>query len=427
LKERDMSLVQDLTCPTFAPKEPPRFRGNIPRFYLFTALTEFVLWMPIWVVFFGRRGLSLDQIGALEFVGMGLLAVAEVPTGIIADTWGRKPSMAIGAALHGLVLLGLLAQVLSPIFLLAYAVWGVSFAFISGASDAFVYDSLKGDGMAGDFTRIASRYAMVRQAAGGVAAVAGGLLAAYDMRLCFVLTAVACFAGAGVALTFREPPCSELASTSGTGFRDNLVHGIRLAAGRPRVRSIILIGAMLSLFTMLLTMTALQPFAQEVGAPVWAFGGLLLTIHVSTLGGSYLSPRLAARFKRERLLIVAAAVIAGSQVVLWLGASWQVLVQFAIAGATGAAVQPILSGMLNDAIPSQQRATIISLQSLVTMLGLGVIQLAFFAISQRATAALALGLSGILMALMTAPVLALLSRSGSDATGATALLVGEAA
>jgi predicted MFS family arabinose efflux permease len=253
------------------------------------------------------------------------------------------------------------------------------------------------------------------------------LLAAYDMRLCFVLTAVACFAGAGVALTFREPPCAELASTSRTGFRDNLVHGIRLAAGRPRVRTIVLVGAVVSLFTTLLTMTALQPFAQEVGVPVWAFGSLLLAIHVSTLGGSYLSPRLAARFKRERLLIVAAAVIAGSQVVLWLGASWQVVVLFAIAGATGAAVQPILSGMLNDAIPSQQRATIISLQSLVAMVGLGVIQLAFFAIGQRTTVALALGLSGISMALMAAPVLTLLSRSGSDPAGAPTLLGAESA
>jgi hypothetical protein len=96
-------------------------------------------------------------------------------------------------------------------------------------------------------------------------------------------------------------------------------------------------------------------------------------------------------------------------------------------GATGAAVKPILSGTLNDAIPSQQRAMIISLQTLIAMVGLGVIPLAFFAISQRATVALALGLSGILMALMVAPVLALLSRSGSNATGAAALLVGEAA
>ena len=89
------------------------YRGNIPRFYAFVALTEALLWMPVWVVFFARRGLSLSQIGVLELVTMLLLAAAEVPTGAVADTWGRKASLALGATLHGLALLGLLAGVLS--------------------------------------------------------------------------------------------------------------------------------------------------------------------------------------------------------------------------------------------------------------------------------------------------------------------------
>ena len=140
----------------------PAYRGNIPRFYLFVALTSFVLWTPIWVVFFERRGLSLSQIGALEVVAFTLLGVAEVPTGTVADIWGRKASMAIGAGLHGLAVLGILTEVLSPIFLVAYAVWGVSFSFITGAGEAFAYDSLKADGLVASFPNVASRHAMIR-------------------------------------------------------------------------------------------------------------------------------------------------------------------------------------------------------------------------------------------------------------------------
>ncbi len=116
------------------------YQANIPRFYAFTALMRSMLWMPIWIVFFERRGLSLGEIGMLEFVAIVLLAVSEVPTGTVADTWGRKTSLVIGAALQGLALLGLLTGVLSPAFLLAYIFWGVSFSFISGAADALVYD-----------------------------------------------------------------------------------------------------------------------------------------------------------------------------------------------------------------------------------------------------------------------------------------------
>jgi hypothetical protein len=65
----------------------------------------------------------------------------------------------------------------------------------------------------------------------------------------------------------------------------------------------------------------------------------------------------------------------------------------------------VVSALLNDAIPSAQRATIISLQSLATFLGLGVVQLALFLVADRTSMALALGLAGLLMAVIVLPML----------------------
>src|SRR5687767_7967431 len=113
------------------------YQANIPRFYLFTGLGNFLLWMPVWVIFFRERGLSLSQIGVLELVSILLLAVSEVPTGAVADTFGRKASMAMGATLHGLAVLGVLTSVLSPVFVVSYCLWAISFSFLSGASEAF--------------------------------------------------------------------------------------------------------------------------------------------------------------------------------------------------------------------------------------------------------------------------------------------------
>jgi len=390
------------------------YRGNIPRFYAYVGLTRFVLWMPIWVIFLERRGLSLSQIGTLEFVAILTLAAFEVPTGTVADLWGRKLSLAIGACLHGLALLGLLTEVLSPVFLVAYVVWGVSFSFVSGASEAFAYDSLKADGVADHFPRVASRYAMIQQAAGGFSGLVGGLVATYDIRLCFLITAVACFVGAGVILTGHEPPGDHVPGADRPGYRTTLVAGARIAIGRPRVRAIILLAATIQLFVILLTMTAFQPYANEVALPLWTFGAIYLGIQAFAIAGSYLSPRAAIRFGRARLLTVATIAIAGCQVLLWLGASRPAVVLIAVTAAVSALVQPILSAMLNDAIPSRQRATIISLQSLVAMVGLGVVQLALFTIGQRTSMALAIGLAGMLMAVLAAPSLAVLARSPAE-------------
>ena len=393
------------------------YQGNITRYYLYTALTSCLLWLPVWVVFLTQRGLSLGQIGTLELVAILLLAICEVPTGIVADTWGRTVSMAIGAAMHGLALLGLLTAVLSPVFLLAYALWGISFSFVSGAGEAFAYDSLKADGMTDAYPRVASRLALIRQAAAGASGLVGGLVAAIDLRLCFVLTAGACLAGAGVILTGREPPRDEATVTDATGYRATLVQAVHLAVRRPRVRYIILIGAVVHLFTILLTMTAFQPYATEVDLPIWTFGSLVLGIQLCSMGGSAVSVRLATRLGRDRLLVLALGGIAGFQVLLWLGASRPAIILFAAAAAVGALVQPVLSTMLNDAIPSRQRATIISLQSLVAMVGLGVVQFGLFAIGERTGMALALGCAGLVMAALVVPLLTLLNRAPADAQG----------
>ena len=74
-----------------------RYGGNIWRLFTFQALIMFILWVPVWVVFLQRKGLNLTEIGLLEAGAWLLTAALEVPTGAIADRWGRKASMAIGA------------------------------------------------------------------------------------------------------------------------------------------------------------------------------------------------------------------------------------------------------------------------------------------------------------------------------------------
>jgi MFS family permease len=391
------------------------YRANIPRIYLFVALGQLHLWLPVWIVFFERRGLSLGQIGMLEFMTIILLSLAEVPTGTVADIWGRKVSMALGTALHGLALLGLLTEVLSPIFFLAYALWGVSFSFLSGATEAFAYDSLKADGVAHEFSHVASRYAMIRQGAAGIAGLAGGFVAAYSLTLCFILTAIACFAASAVILTGREPPADHEVGAVRAGYLATLGSGVRIVLGRPLVRYVILIGATVQLFTILLTMTVFQPYAGEVGVPLWSFGAILLAIQTCSMVGSYLSPRISAALGRERVVVIALMAMSGFQVMLWIGASRPAVAFFAAAVAVGAIAVPVLSAMLNDAIPSRQRATIISLQSLAATLGLGIVQFGVLSIGERTSMALALGLAGLLMAALATPLVAMMFRTPVDA------------
>jgi MFS family permease len=386
------------------------YSRNIPRFFVFQALANFFLWTPIWIIFLQDRGLTLRQIGVLDAISWVLIASFEVPTGVIADTWGRKATIVAGALLNGLALIGLMAGVLSPLFLLAYFSWGLTVAFYSGTTDALLYDSLRADGRADDYTHIASRWSMTVQTSAAVSGILGGLIAVYDMRLCFLLTAGASFAAAGVALTLREPP-REQASSDAPGYWGNLKQGVSIAAARPRVRYLLLFGAIIMLFPMLLTFTMFQPYTIEVGLPVWTLGGIMLGTRLASVAGSYLSPIAARRVRREQLLVLAPAGIIVAQLLIWLGASAPMIVLFAIVAALGSLLRPVLSAMLNDAIPSGQRATIISVQGLLYMLVMAAIQPLLFEIGGRASMALAIGVGGLIMLAMTVPVLMLLART----------------
>ena len=391
------------------PAQP--YRRNISRLYWYIALLEFPLWGPIWVLYFTREGMTLEQIGAFELVAITLLALAEAPTGIVADVWGRKASLMLGAGLQAFAVFCLLTPVLSPIFVVGYLLWGTSYSFISGASDAFAYDSLQADGETERFTHVASRYAMIAQAAAGLAAIAGSLVAIWDMRACFLLTGIGAALGLAVACTFREPPLSATEATTRPHAWDTLRAGAQIALHDAQVRPVLLIGSIFGLFGTLIWMTILQPYAMSMDVPVWTFGVLLLMSRLCRMAGAYLAPRLAATMPRLRLLTIAAGIMALSLVGLWLGTSPAKLALIGIISAASAAVLPVLSAMLNDAIPSAQRATIISLQSLVTMLGLAGVQWVFFVLSQRVSAPFAAGFCGLLLALLVSPVLWTLRRS----------------
>ena len=141
---------------------PMTFGGNIWRLFTAEALWSFILWVPIWVVFLQGKGVTLTQIGVLEGFAWLLTAFLEVPTGGIADRWGRKASIAMGQILYALAMFLILTKALSPAFLLGYALWNSASAFVSGADTALLYDTLKADGREDQAAKQSGRYAAIQ-------------------------------------------------------------------------------------------------------------------------------------------------------------------------------------------------------------------------------------------------------------------------
>jgi MFS family permease len=388
---------------------------NLPRFFVFAGLVNLNLWLPIWVIYFQQRGVGLAELGIMDGVSTLLMALAEVATGAVADRWGRKTSMMIGAALHGLALLGLTTGVFSPLFVVAWMIWGVSYTFISGADMAFLYDTLKADGRSAEHRWFAGRWIAVEHACAGAAAFAGGLLATIDMRLCFLLSGTSLLAAALVATTFAEPPRSE----SGSGdvalrYREILRAAATVVLGRPLIRYQLLFGAAAVAFAFMLNWMLLQPYAHGMGVTTAGLGIMALLIRVASVAGSMMADRVGQRIGPWPIVAVSATILAGGQLALWAGTSRRILGVFVIVAVASSVLRPTLSALLNRDIPSAQRATILSIQSLVGWLLVALIEPIVLLLAERAGMHKAMAFSGMLTIACLGPLLVLWWRAAAS-------------
>jgi MFS family permease len=152
-----------------------RIERNIPKNYLYTFLWGTSLSEAIWMLYLAWRGLSLVQIGLVESIFHVTSLLMEVPTGIIADRFGRKTSRILG---RGMAMVGTLLMIRSRSFggfALAFVCIALSYNLESGAGDALVYDSLKQAGMQDRYTKVKGRQEISWQSAQILSLVASGI------------------------------------------------------------------------------------------------------------------------------------------------------------------------------------------------------------------------------------------------------------
>jgi MFS family permease len=361
---------------------------RVQRTYLTLLLGNTLAASFIWginTLFLLDAGLSnLEAFAANAFFTAGMM-IFEVPTGVVADTWGRRTSYLLGTlTLSGSTLLYYLLWVIEGSFWLWAVVsmlLGLGFTFFSGAVEAWLVDAMRYAGYEGGLEAVFGRGQMI----GGVAmlggSVAGGVIAqATSLGVPFLLR-VGVLAAMFV-LAYRVmhdlgfTPAAEAHPLDAvkTVFNASIDHGLR----NPPVRWVMLaapFGGGVGIYTFY----ALQPYLLELwGDPnAYSIAGLAAAIVAgSQILGGFLAPRIRGLFhKRTTALILGTLLNVLLLVLLGLTDSfWVALALLTAWGMVFAAEMPIQQAYLNDMIPSQQRATVLSFNSLMGSSGGVVIQ-----------------------------------------------------
>ena len=341
----------------------------------------FTLWSTVAPVYrieeVGLDPLRLVLLGtALEVA----ILVCEVPTGVLADTYGRRRSVITGCLLRGF---GFLLEGAVPTFaavLAAQAVWGVGYTFISGALEAWIADEAPDR----DLGRM---YIRGEQAdyLGSFLGIPGGVLLGLVALNLPLLAGGALTVALGLALILAMPERNFRPSPR--EGRSSVGHAAATARGGVRLvrfRPILLILLAAALFTGMSEegFDRLNPkqFLDVVGLP--AIGGLEPVVWFGAIGAgglvlSYLAAGLVARaldvgnpaVAARLLLVLDLLLVAGMLAFALAGSFALALGAFWFATLVRRVAEPVYLTWLNEGLDPAVRATVISMSSQAGALG----------------------------------------------------------
>lgn len=361
---------------------------KIQRIYLTLTLGNTLAASFIWginTLFLLDAGLSnLEAFAANAFFTAGMV-LFEVPTGVVADGWGRRTSFLLGTlTLAGSTYLYyLLWQLSAPFWSWAVVsvLLGLGFTFFSGAVEAWLVDALRFSGYQGGLEPVLGRGQMVSGAAMLGGSVAGGVIAqATDLGVPFLLRVGVLVAMFAVAfwlmhdVGFRPERSAHPIRATRAVLSASIENGLK----NPPVRYVML-AAPFNAGVGIYVFYALQPYLLELfGDPgAYSIAGLAAAIVAGAeVFGGWIAPRLR-RLVGKRTTVVILSSLGGSLILVVLGFTrefWVALVLLALWAVVSSAGTPVRQAYLNDMIASKQRATVLSFDSLMGSSGGVVVQ-----------------------------------------------------
>jgi MFS family permease len=348
------------------------FASNIPKYFIYTALKNlgFGLFVAIWVIYLQqRRGLSLTQATIIDVTFFIVATIGEMPTGIVADTYGRKASMIIGSALMGISMVAWPLVPIVPLILIAYTGMALGFTFLSGAEEALFFESLKQIGRVDEYQHRAGQVGAVTLGAFAVGNALSGLLGTVDLIRPFLAGGLCIIAMFFIVLTFQEPSTNKQVDGRPQNSYGQVVRDVlAVVRRRPALRYPIIYLAFVSLAGFLLESFLVQPQAISLGIPIAWIGFIIMAIQLANMLGSNWSQGISTQLGETRVIYLAPLAIVASLILLAMFQVLPSLTLIAVIGFVTAVLRPLVMSLIHAKVTDDIRATALSMQSLISLL-----------------------------------------------------------
>ena len=373
--------------------------------------------VPVMVLLFRTRGLDLAEISIVVSCYGITTALCELPTGGLADVLGRRPVLIAAAVLFiAHALLHGLGQTL-PVLALGSAVGGLARALDSGPLQAWFVDTVHAVEPEADLKPGLARGLAAGAAALGAGALAGGALATLaplptrgaavvSLSVPFLVSAViSMLSTVAIARWVRDPLRERRPGFGAVVARvpATVWTGVWLAAGPGALRRMTLLSACLGVTLVGVELLSPVSFAQLVGgegAAAGPYSVLVMLAFFGTSAGSFAAPATAWLLRSPArglgiATIVAAPAVLGIAAPAFATAAISYVAVYVLLGVGG----PLHSDITHRSVPSEQRATVLSVQSLILQLSGVMAALVLGRLAENFSFAAAFGLVAVVLVL----------------------------
>lgn len=339
-----------------------KMKWNVRKFYAFEIVATCLFFLPVIVLFWQENGLSMTQIMILQSIYALSTIILEIPSGYLADRYGRKTTLVISSIL---LVIGISLYSIShefTNFILAEIVWGAGLAFLSGADSAFLYDTLKENNKEKYYKKIKGNANFYAFLAMSVGSIIGGFIAEISYRATFYFMIPFIALLIPITISMKEAKRKKLI------YKKGYIHDIKEIFLKnifynKKVFFIILFSTVL-LGINWAAWTLGQPYMQKTGIEIKYFGIIYAMFSgVAALSAKYseeIEKKIGAKYSLFliALLIPLAYFLLGS-ITLPLSFGFIFILQF-VWGFS----DTVTSDYINRETPSRIRATVLSISSM---------------------------------------------------------------
>jgi MFS family permease len=337
-------------------------KAQLRKLYCIDSFGALMIAGASWVALLAARGFSTFEIGCFESIFHIVSMICEVPSGAVADVFGRKKAM---VAAQIMSMASAMLMIFTDSFLsisFAMGISALSYNLASGTREALAYDSMKLAGDEKDYETFVSTDMIIYEIFSSLATLLAGVALMIGYKRAYLIDIVF----GGIALLFALSLTEVHAKGHETmdvasRFKDVATGSIKFIKENRKARLIILYNAFIGAVAVLIGFF-LQAKLPEVGLKPVYLGPALFIIGISgAIGSKAITYLNKVKYKTIGVVTLIGAIIAFLSI--YTRNPYLMIVGACIGSFSDSFIEIRTDVVLNNMIPSEQRATLMSINS----------------------------------------------------------------